>query len=80
MNKSELVDFLSNRTQLPKKKCDTFLNEFKVAILEVCSKGGQINIRNFGKFEMQERKARRIINPQTKRFYFCRRLHSRRRL
>lgn len=71
MNKAELVDFLSNKTQMPKRKCDAFLNEFKSAILEVCSKGGRINIRNFGKFEMQERKSRKIINPQTKRFYFC---------
>ena len=71
MNKSELVDLLSSRTKMTKRNCDNFLNELKLAILEVCSKGGNVNIRNFGKFSLQERKARKFLNPQTKRYYVC---------
>ncbi len=71
MNKSELVCLMSKKTNLPKKKCDLFLNEFKSLILEVCSKGEQINLRNFGKFSLQEKKARKFLNPQTKRYYIC---------
>ena len=71
MNKTELVELMSKKTNLPKKKCDLFFNEFKSAILEVCSKGEQINLRNFGKFSLQEKGARKFLNPQTKRYYVC---------
>ena len=32
MNKAELIEFLARKTQMPKRKCDSFLNEFKSAI------------------------------------------------
>ena len=71
MNKTELVKLMAQRTKMTAKKCDIFLNELKMAILEVCKKGGAVNIRNFGRFSLQERKARRFLNPQTKRYYIC---------
>ncbi len=71
MNKTELIELMAKKTKMPKSKCDLFLNEFKALILEVCSKGEQINLRNFGRFSMQEKGARRFLNPQTKRYYIC---------
>lgn len=71
MNKSELVTVMSKKTQIPKTKCELFLNEFKQIILEVCSKGDDVNLRNFGKFSMQEKRARKFLNPQTKKYYIC---------
>jgi len=71
MNKSELVELMSKKTSIPKSKCDLLLNKFKEIILEVCAKGENVNLRNFGKFSMQERKERRFLNPQTKRYYIC---------
>lgn len=71
MNKTELVTMMSKKTQLPKTKCELFLNEFKQVILEVCSKGDDVNLRNFGKFSMQEKRARKFLNPQTKKYYIC---------
>ncbi len=71
MNKAEFVSLLAKRTNLSKSKCDLFLDEFKEAILEVCCKGEEISLRNFGKFSLQERKARKFLNPQTKRYYIC---------
>ena len=71
MNKTELVTMMSKKTQLPKTKCELFLNEFKQVILDVCSKGDDVNLRNFGKFSMQEKRARRFLNPQTKKYYIC---------
>lgn len=71
MNKTELVTMMSKKTQLPKTKCELFLNEFKQVILEVCSKGDDVNLRNFGKFSMQEKGERRFLNPQTKKYYIC---------
>ncbi len=71
MNKTEFISLLAKRTQLSKTKCDLFLDEFKNTILEVCCKGDEIVLRNFGKFSLQEKKARKFLNPQTKRFYIC---------
>lgn len=71
MNKSEFVSIISSRTKMPKNRCNAMLDEIKDLILEVCSKGDKINIRNFGKFSLQERKARKFLNPQTKRYYIC---------
>ena len=71
MNKTEFVSLMSRRTNLSKNKCDLFLSEFKEAILEVCCKGEDINLRNFGKFSLQEKKARKFLNPQTKRYYIA---------
>jgi len=71
MNKAEFVNLISKKTSLPKSKCDLFLNEFKTLILEVCSKGESVNIRNFGRFSMEETRARKFLNPQTMRYYIC---------
>ena len=71
MNKQEFVTLLSKRTSMSKSKCDQFLCTVKDAILEVCSKGGEIVLRDFGKFSLKERKARKYLNPQTKRYYIA---------
>lgn len=71
MNKSQFVEILAKRTNLSKSKCNQFIDEFKATILEVCSKGEVVKLRNFGKFSLQEKKMRKFINPQTKRYYFC---------
>lgn len=71
MNKAEFVGLMAKKMEMPKTKCNMFLDEFKHLILEVCSKGEQINLRNFGKFSLLEKRARRFLNPQTKRYYIC---------
>jgi DNA-binding protein HU-beta len=71
MNRSQFVEILAKRTNLPKNKCNLVLEELRNSILEICSKGEPVSIRNFGKFSLQERKSRRLLNPQTKRYYFC---------
>lgn len=69
MNKQEFVTILSKRTNMSKTKCALFLSTFKETVLEVCNKGGEIVLRDFGKFSLKERKARQYLNPQTKRYY-----------
>ena len=69
MNKKEFVEVLSKKTKLSKRNCELFLDEFKNCVLEVCGKGQSVSIRDFGKFSLIERKPRKFLNPQTKRFY-----------
>ena len=71
MNKAEFVSLMAKKKKKKKTKCELFLNEFKSMVLEVCSKGETVNLRNFGKFSLQEKKARKFLNPQTKRYYIC---------
>lgn len=71
MNKQELTAILAKRTNLSKQKCDLFLNTFKEVVCEVCNKGGEVVLRDFGKFSLKEKKARKYLNPQTKRYYIA---------
>lgn len=70
MNKSEFIEIMSKKTEMPKSKCNLFLNEFKSLILEVCSKGDNINLRNFGKFSVQEKAARNFLIHKQKDIMF----------
>ena len=71
MNKQEFVSVLAKKTSLSKSKCDLFLRCFKETIFDVCYKGGEVVWRDFGKFLLKERKARKYLNPQTKRYYIA---------
>ncbi|MBQ7327552.1 MAG: HU family DNA-binding protein [Clostridia bacterium] len=68
MNKCELVELLAKRTGFSKVCCLKVLEAAKETIVEVCSKGGQISVKNFGKFVLKERKSCRYFNPQIQRF------------
>ena len=69
MNKTELVTLVARKTKISKNKCKNVLNEFKNTIIEVLKKGEAVSLRNFGKFKVVETKARKCINPVTKRVY-----------
>lgn len=71
MNKSEFIDLLSQKSNISKTRCAQFLEDFKSTILQVCCQGEDVCIRNFGKFSLSERRARKYLNPQTKRYYIC---------
>ncbi len=64
-----MLSVLAKKTELSKNKCEKVIDEFKKLILEVCEKGDELCLRNFGKFRLEEKKERRFLNPQTKRYY-----------
>ncbi len=70
MNKQEMLEVLAKKTNITKNKCEKVIDEFKKLILEVCEKGDELALKNFGKFRLEEKKARKFLNPQTKRYYF----------
>jgi DNA-binding protein HU-beta len=68
MTKAELVAKISGEAGLPKKTADSVLKAFVVAIHQsLKSKDGQIRIPDLGTFIVAERKARKGVNPQTKK-------------
>lgn len=71
MNRTEFVSILSKRVDLSKFKCEQVMKEFKNIILDACCQGEQVAFRDFGKFSLQEKKERKFLNPQTRRYYIC---------
>jgi DNA-binding protein HU-beta len=66
MNRSELVEAISQRTGLPGSQVDTVLRGFNDVVAQVVAKGDEkITIPGFLSFEQSHRSARTARNPQT---------------
>lgn len=65
MNKGELVDAISEKTQVTKKEADAVLSATIEAIIEAVAAGEKVTLVGFGTFEPRERAAREGRNPQT---------------
>lgn len=66
MNKSELVEEISNKTEMTKKVTEESLNALVEVIKEALQKGDKVQLVGFGSFEVRKRAARKGRNPQTK--------------
>jgi DNA-binding protein HU-beta len=71
MNKSELVQTLSSKTDMTKaqasKAIDALFNASSGIITGALKKGQKVQITGFGTFETRQRKARTGRNPRTGR-------------
>ena len=65
MNKTELVNAISNKTGSTKKDAENFVNTFVEVVSEELKKGGDVKLIGFGNFEVKRRAARKGRNPQT---------------
>lgn len=65
MNKKELVDQLAGKLGAKKKDAEAFINAFVEVVSENLEKEEVIKIMGFGTFKVQERAARKGVNPQT---------------
>lgn len=64
MNKAELIEFVSDKTEMTKADSERALN----AVLEAVMKGvkkAPVQLVGFGTFKMVKMKARMGVNPQT---------------
>lgn len=64
LGKTDLVDAIAERTDLPKTKTKDFLDGFIETVEDSLSNGGKVQITGFGSFSTSHRKARTGINPQ----------------
>jgi len=67
MNKSELVNMMSQKSNMTKKDTESALNAFIESITETLKKGDKVSLVGFGTFETRKRAERNGINPQTKK-------------
>lgn len=66
MNKAELIEAVSDKTGLTKKKTGNVVNTITKTIADTLSKGKKVTLIGFGTFQARQRKERKGINPQTK--------------
>src|SRR3954447_19074262 len=65
VTKKEIVKQISERLGLPQLKTKEIVQQTFDAIVETLLETGRIELRNFGVFEVKQRKARKARNPRT---------------
>lgn len=66
MNKAELVDAVSGKTNLSKKDVASVIDAVQESIAGTLAKGGKVSLVGFGTFQVSKRKARTGLNPRTR--------------
>ena len=66
MNKRELIEAVSDKTGITKKKTGNVVDAVTETITDTLSQGEKITLVGFGTFQVRQREARKGINPQTK--------------
>ena len=66
MNKSELINSLSEETTFSKKDVTRVLDAFTRIVERTLKKGEKVSLTGFGHFWLSRRPARKGINPATK--------------
>jgi DNA-binding protein HU-beta len=65
MNKGELIQKVSDETNMTQKQIDTVLSSLIDTIKNQVASGDKVTITGFGTFEKRHRKARTGRNPRT---------------
>jgi integration host factor subunit beta len=65
MNKSDLVDYVAQKLNLPRKKAETVVNTVFDTMAETLVDGGRIEIRGFGSFVSKNYEEYQGRNPRT---------------
>ena len=65
MTKKEIVRIISDNLSLSQQDVKKVVQRTFDAVIEALAKEGRIELRNFGVFEVKERKARKARNPRT---------------
>lgn len=65
MKKSDLVDLVSQRQNLPRAQVEATVDAFLDAVAEGLARGERIDFRGFGAFTVRETAARSGRNPRT---------------
>ena len=65
MNKTELIEKIAERADVPKSEAQKHFDAFEEVVTNVLQSGDEVQITGFGKFYVREQKARDGRNPQT---------------
>jgi len=65
VNKTDLTDYIAEKTELSKADAGRAVDAFQAAVTETLSKGESVTLIGFGTFSVKHRAARTGRNPQT---------------
>ncbi len=65
MNKTELINIISRKTDMEFLKAKQLIDTFCDTIMSEVKQGNRVQISGFGTFELRNRKAKKGRNPQT---------------
>ena len=65
MNKTELIEKIAEKADVPKSEAQKHFDVFEEVVTDVLKSGDEVQITGFGKFYVREQKAREGRNPQT---------------
>ena len=65
IRKQDLIDIISIKAQMTEKTTKAFLKAYTEAVMEAMSRGDNVQLIGFGKFQVRLRKARKGRNPRT---------------
>lgn len=65
MNKTQLVAFIAERTELAVAKSEKILSVVLDSIEKTLTNGDSVSLVGFGNFGVKQRAARKVRNPQT---------------
>ena len=65
MNKSELIQVISDKAGVTKTQANASLDSFVEAVTKTLKGGGKVTLVGFGTFSVSKRAARNGRNPQT---------------
>ncbi len=65
MNKAQLIDVVSLKTDMKKKDAEVAVEAVIAAISEALASGDKVQVFGLGSFEVKERPAREGYNPST---------------
>lgn len=65
MNKTDLINAVSEKTELTKKDAGAAVDAVFESIQDALKKGEKVQLIGFGNFEVRERSARKGRNPQS---------------
>ncbi len=67
MNKSQLVQAVSNKAGFAERDVEQVINAFCSVVTDTLKRGADVTIVGFGKWEVRKRKGRNSFNPHTRK-------------
>lgn len=65
VTKAEFIDEVARRANLSKKDAEAAIGAALETVSDTLKRGGDVTFTGFGKFHVQDRKARTGVNPRT---------------
>ena len=65
MNKSQLIDVIAEKTNVPKATVANIITEMHEVIVETLKTGDLVKVSGFGTFSSKKREAKKGRNPKT---------------